>query len=110
IPPRSARTDVGALGAPCYRRAVSFPWLTSSARPRRRASDAERRAAMYRDELIQRAGLYYRLGYPPSRAIARLKANVEWDFELTGRARPSGLTDKEIGEIVKSTYLRRPAR
>jgi hypothetical protein len=89
---------------------VSFPWLATPPRPRRRATDAENRAAMYRDELVQRAGLYYRLGYPPSRAISRLKANVAWDFEVGAGERPSGLGDKEIGEIVKTTYLRRPAR
>ena len=65
---------------------------------------------MYLRELVERAGLFYRLGYPPSRAIARLKANVAWDFELGTRGRPAGLTDKDIGEIVKTTYLRRPTR
>ena len=88
---------------------MSFPWLASNnhRRPRRRGKD---RMAMYRDELVQRAGLFYRLGYPPSRAIARLKANVAWDFELGTDGRPSGLSDKDIGEIVKSAYLRRPTR
>ena len=65
---------------------------------------------MYRDELVARAGLFYRLGYPPSKAIARLKANVVWDFELGTDGRPAGLGDKDISEIVKSTYLRRPNR
>ena len=65
---------------------------------------------MYRDELVARAGLFFRLGYPPSRAIARLKANVAWDFELGTGGRPGGLSDKEIGEIVKTAYLRRPHR
>jgi len=89
---------------------MSFPWLSSSKRPRRRSSDAEHRLAMYKDELVERAGLYYRLGYPPSRAIARLKANVVWDFELGTGGRPTGLADKDIAEIVKATYLRRPTR
>jgi hypothetical protein len=89
---------------------MSFPWMASSKRPRRRSGDAERRAAMYRAELVQRAGLYCRLGYPPSRAIARLKANVAWDFELVADGRPPGLADKDIAEIVKATYLRRPTR
>ncbi len=90
---------------------MSFPWLSSSKRPRRRrSSDAEHRLAMYKGELVERAGLFYRLGYPPSRAIARLKANVIWDFELGTHGRPAGLTDKDIAEIVKATYLRRPTR
>jgi hypothetical protein len=78
--------------------------------PRRRASDADARAAMYRKELVDRAGLYCRLGYAPSKAIARLTANLAWDFELGAGPRPKGLSDSDIAEIVKATYLRRPAR
>jgi hypothetical protein len=65
---------------------------------------------MYREELVARAGLFYRLGYPPSRAIARLKANVAWDFDVGTGGRPAGLADKDISEIVKTAYLRRPTR
>lgn len=65
---------------------------------------------MYKKELADRAGLFYRLGYPPSRAAARLKANVAWDFEIGAGVRPRELDDDAIEEIVKSTYLRRPAR
>jgi len=70
---------------------------------------------MYRAELLDRAGLYFRLGYTTKRAVARLKANVAWDFEAgdagaAGLTRPAGLTDREIGEIVKTAYQRRPAR
>lgn len=65
---------------------------------------------MYRTELAQRAGMFYRLGYPPSRALARLVANVEWDFEVGTGGRPPELSDAVIEEIVKTTYLRRPAR
>jgi len=117
-PPSASTASLGSgsrnaaiILALCYRRArMSFPWLASSKRRRRRSSDAEHRAEMYRDELVQRAGLFYRLGYPPSRAIARLKGNVAWDFELVGDGRPPGLGDKDIAEIVKATYLRRPTR
>lgn len=89
---------------------MSFPWMAPPKRRRRRTRDAEHRLAMYKDELVARAGLFYRLGYPPSRAIARLKANVTWDFELGTEGRPAGLSDKDIAEIVKTTYLRRPTR
>jgi hypothetical protein len=91
--------------------APEFPWLDPG--PRRRAitkAQAERRAAMYRAELVDRAGLYSRLGYSNRRAVARLKANVAWDFELTGDGRPPGLTDRDIGEIVKTAYARRASR
>lgn len=65
---------------------------------------------MYKRELAQRAGLFYRLGYPPSQAIARLIANAEWDFELGCGGRPDELSDDVIADIVKTTYLRRPTR
>lgn len=65
---------------------------------------------MYRKELADRAGLYSRLGYPPSKAIARLKANLHWDFELVDGPRPKGLSDDDVADIVKTTYLRRPSR
>lgn len=75
-----------------------------------RSSQPSRRVQMYRRELVQRAGMFYRLGYAPSRAIARLVANVEWDFEVGSAERPDELSDDVIEEIVKTTYLRRPAR
>jgi hypothetical protein len=65
---------------------------------------------MYRKELAERAGLYSRLGYPPSKAISRLTANLRWDFEFVDGTRPPGLADSDIADIVKATYLRRPSR
>ena len=89
---------------------MSFSWMATPKRRQHRSRDAQHRVAMYKDELVARAGLFYRLGYPPSRAIARLKANVTWDFELGTEGRPPGLSDKDIAEMVKATYLRRPTR
>jgi hypothetical protein len=40
------------------------------------------REAMYLAELRERAALLHRLGYDRTRARARLRANVAWDFEL----------------------------
>ena len=88
---------------------MSFPWLTTTTPRARRTSDAHQRKAMYRDELVQRAGMYFRLGYPPSRAIARLRSNLEWDFERVG-PKGEGFSEKDVSEIVKATYLRRPTR
>lgn len=78
--------------------------------PRRRAGDADSRVTMYRKELAERAGLYSRLGYPPSKAISRLTANLQWDFDFDDGKRPEGLADNDIADIVKATYLRRPNR
>lgn len=89
--------------------APEFPWLATAARrPAIASAQAERRAAMYRAELLERAALLCRLGYSSKRALARLKANVAWDFEQASDGRrPAGLTDRELGEMVKAAYLRR---
>ena len=75
--------------------------------PARPAVSAEARAAMYRRELTDRAALFYRLGYPIERAIARLQANADWDFEV-GTPRPAKLDATAIAALVEATYARRP--
>lgn len=72
-------------------------------------SDPANRDAMYRREVAQRAGMYYRLGYTAAAATARLRANAAWDFEATAGGRPKALSDEAIAEIVEKTYARRPA-
>jgi len=89
---------------------VSFDWMQTSTAPKRRSADAESGVETFRSELRERAGMFYRLGFPPSRAIARLVANTRWEFEIGVAGRPKGLSDGDIKEIVKSTYLRRPNR
>ena len=78
----------------------------SSAPPRNVSVD---RHAMYRREVAQRAALFYRLGYAPAAATARLCANAAWDFEASKGGRPTALSDAAIADIVKETYARRPA-
>jgi hypothetical protein len=75
-----------------------FSWEISP--PQRRSN--ERRDAMYRRELEERAALLYRLGYSQRRCKARLHANVSWDFELHSRPRHAA----EIDRIVDAVYRR----
>jgi hypothetical protein len=76
-------------------------------------ASAERRLAMLRREIAQRAALFFRLGYSSYDAAQRLAANVAWEFDPPGRdgahARPAELDDDGIAEIVASTYARRPS-
>ena len=67
---------------------------------------ADRRRAMFRSELEQRAALLRRLGFSKARAEARLRANLEWDFELGTGPRPEGLTDADIARVVKAVFAR----
>jgi hypothetical protein len=86
---------------------VSFPWINPEVRrPAKRSSES--RVAQVRTELGQRAAMYYRLRFSKERALERLRANVAWDFELSGSGRPSWLSDRELEAIVNATYTRRP--
>jgi len=71
-----------------------------------REHGAERRRAMYRTELEQRAGLLRRLGFPRARVEARLRNNLDWDFEIGTSGRPEGLADAELARIVKAAFAR----
>jgi len=68
--------------------------------------NSETREAMLRRELEERAALLFRLGYSAKHAKQRLRANVEWDFELSQKHK---VTPKHLGEvdrIVDSVYRR----
>jgi hypothetical protein len=84
---------------------VSFDWMNPRA-TRNRPREDENRRAMYRGEITDRAGLLRRLGYTQAGAVARLRANLEWDFEQTGGTRPDGLTDKDLSKLVKAAFER----
>jgi hypothetical protein len=80
---------------------MTFPWYE----PKRRlptSADAARRDEVLRQELEDRAALLFRLGYAKPRAKARLKANVQWDYELRGKPRH----EKDIDKIVDAVYRR----
>jgi hypothetical protein len=62
---------------------------------------------MYRREVAERAAIFYRLGYTQEQATARLQGNADWDFETA--ARPRELDADSIGQIVATTFARRPA-
>ena len=77
---------------------MSFPWYE----PKRKKIDSARRDEVLRQELEDRAALLCRLGYSKQRTKARLKANVQWDYELHGKARH----DKDIDKIVEAVFRR----
>jgi hypothetical protein len=64
--------------------------------------NSERREAMFRRELEERAALLHRLGYSAKHAKQRLRANVEWDFDLSKKPKHLG----EVDRIVDSVYRR----
>jgi hypothetical protein len=79
----------------------SFPWLTST--PQKQEN---RRDGVAKDELANRAGLMFRLGYSEQDATARLCERVAWEFDKASR--PSALSDDAVAKIVSETYARKP--
>jgi hypothetical protein len=61
---------------------------------------------MYRAEIADRAAMLRRLGYERTAVVARLRANLDWDFEQGGGARPKGLDDKALTALVKTAFER----
>ena len=79
-----------------------FDWMTPTTPPRKTTSGSDRRGEMLRHDLEERASLLFRLGFSRKRCQARLKANLAWDFELSGR--PPSAT--EIDRVVDAVYRR----
>jgi len=74
-----------------------FPWHN----PRRPPRDDKKRAAMYRQDLEERALLLLRMGRTPKQVKARLQANVAWEFELHARPKHLAEIDKIVDAAVK---------
>ena len=53
-------------------------------------------------EIRRRAAIMAHLGYAQSRTEARLKANLQWEYELVGKA----MVAKKIATIVAEEYAR----
>ena len=82
-----------------------FPWLE----PTKNSSQATNYNKSAADEVANRAGLLYRLGFSEKDATERLCARLGWEFDpACGGKRPASLSDDAIGKIVSETYARRP--
>jgi hypothetical protein len=66
-------------------------------------------------DLRDRAALFARLGYSAAAATARLQARVAWDYDPPSKhggphARPAGLSDAAIAQLVTETFERHAPR
>jgi hypothetical protein len=78
----------------------AFPWLAST-----KPKADNRQQVVATDELANRAGLMYRLGFSEEVCTERLCARLAWEYESK---RPGTLSDEAVAKIVKETYARRP--
>ncbi len=65
---------------------------------------------MVRRAVVERAGLYYRLGLSESEAASRIGAYLDWDFEVGAGGRPKELGKTAVRDLIKAAYARRPSR
>jgi len=88
---------------------MPFPWLHVTPP---RADGGARRAQVATAELVDRAGVLYRLGFTQAAATRRLAAAVAWEYDVGARKpsypRPAALSDQAIAKIVADTYARHP--
>ena len=64
-------------------------------------SSAERRRAMYRREVEDRAGLLLRLGYTAKDVKARLHKSVDWDFDMHKAPEHAAEVDRIVDDVYK---------
>ena len=96
-----------------YTRGVSFPWLDTNLAGS--ALGATHRLEQATRDLRDRAAMMARLGFTAGEATRRLQARVAWDYEPSSphggpHARPSGLSDAAIGQLVTDTFARHAPR
>jgi len=64
-------------------------------------SSAERRRAMYRREVEDRAGLLLRLGYTAKAVKVRLHKSVDWDFDMHKAPDHAAEVDRIVDDVYK---------
>jgi hypothetical protein len=80
---------------------MSFEWLD---RTPGRANGAKLRCQVAAQEIADRAGTLFRLGFSEADATKRLCKRIAWEYD----PRPAELDDKAVAKIVADTYKRRP--
>ncbi|MBM4395021.1 MAG: hypothetical protein FJ087_04965 [Deltaproteobacteria bacterium] len=81
---------------------MPFDWMHDKVNPAFAKKIVGRFAEMHRAEMEQRARLLHNLKYTRDRAIARLRQNLEWDFEMSRVPK----FRSEIPGIVDRVYRR----
>lgn len=88
---------------------MSFEWMDCTPA---RSDGTEQRCKVAAQELANRAGTMFRLGFSQAETTKRLCARIAWEFDqpskYSSHTRPDALSDAAIGKIVADTYARRP--
>jgi hypothetical protein len=83
--------------------AEPFDWMVAKRNPAVARAQKEKREAMYKTELEERAALLQRLGHTKDDARARLLANTKWDFE-SGSGGAGPVTAAHIDAMIDRVF------
>ena len=64
----------------------------------------EQRAAMFKREVEDRAGLLLRLGYKAADVKSRLRKSVDWDFDLSDVPDHKSEVDRIVDDVYKRNH------
>ncbi|MEW5851188.1 MAG: hypothetical protein AB2A00_20540 [Myxococcota bacterium] len=81
---------------------MPFPWLHSQLPTELTKTFKDAALDAYRREVRERAALLHHLGYPREHAVARCRQNLEWEYQLHGKA---PILD-ELNALVDAVYKR----
>ena len=79
---------------------MPFDWVMNKQNPAFVKKIAPRFGEMHRREIEQRAKLLFNLKFNRDAAVARIKAKIAWEFELSRLPK----FHKEVGAIVDRVY------
>ena len=79
---------------------MPFDWMHVKQNPAFLAKIESRFVEMHRREIEQRARLLYNLKFGRDAAVARIRAKIAWEFELSRTPK----FHKEVGAIVDRVY------
>ncbi len=82
---------------------MPFSWYHPQT-PIQQTNPGDKGRRMYLLELGERASLLRRLGYGKEAVVSRLRANLNWDFEISGA--PKGLLD-QVKAVVDGVFIRK---
>lgn len=82
---------------------MPFSWYHPDV-PAEFSNAAHKAKKMCQLELGERAALLRRLGFTKTQVVARLKGNLAWDFETTGKP---PVLQKEVKAIVDDVFAHR---
>jgi hypothetical protein len=86
-----------------HKRVEEFDYLNSNLSQSFAKDIAPRAGEMFEQEVRERARLLYNLKYSVAEAIARIRNNIEWEFDQSWNKQDPAIL-QQVDKIVKAFY------